>query len=201
MAIMAPRPLRKKRCRTCRARFVPLSSLQTACGPRCALAQAPQILARQRKREARAAAQEKRVGLERLMTRSDWLKRAQQAFNAWVRLRDASKPCISCGTTGTNSIRYSGGGQWHAGHYRTIAAAPELRFEPLNVHKQCSQCNAMNSGNIVEYRMNLVQRIGADKVAWLEGPHEPKKYTVEEIKALIARYRGLVKLEQARRAA
>ena len=29
-----------------------------------------------------------------------------------------------------------------------------------------------------------------EAVEWLEGPHEPKKYTVEELKAMAAGYRA-----------
>jgi hypothetical protein len=54
------------------------------------------------------------------------------------------------------------------------------------------------SGNIVEYRIRLVQKIGADKVAWLEGPHEPKRYTIDDLKAITADYRQ--KLRELKRA-
>ena len=77
-----------------------------------------------------------------------------------------------------------------AGHYRSVGACPELRFEPLNIHRQCVKCNRNLSGNAVEYRIRLVLRIGAETVAWLEGPHEPRKYTVEEIKTIKAEYRA-----------
>lgn len=90
-------------------------------------------------------------------------------------------------------------GQYHAGHYRTVAASPELRFEPLNVHKQCAPCNNHKSGDIVNYRIELVKRIGAEAVEWLEGPHEPKKYTVEQLKAMTAEYRA--KTRELKRAA
>ena len=39
----------------------------------------------------------------------------------------------------------------------------------------------------------LVRRIGITNVEWLEGPHEPQKYTVEELKALTAKYRALTR--------
>ena len=39
-------------------------------------------------------------------------------------------------------------------------------------------------------RIRLVQRIGAEKVVWLEGLHPACKYTVEEIKAIKAEYRA-----------
>jgi hypothetical protein len=38
-----------------------------------------------------------------------------------------------------------------------------------------------------------VKRIGADKVDWLEGPHEPKRYTIEELKTIKAEYRAKTK--------
>lgn len=40
----------------------------------------------------------------------------------------------------------------------------------------------------MEYRINLVKKIGEEKVAWLEGPHEPKRYTVEELQAIKREY-------------
>jgi hypothetical protein len=33
-----------------------------------------------------------------------------------------------------------------------------------------------------------VKKIGAEKVEWLEGPHEPKHYTVEDLKAIKKEY-------------
>jgi hypothetical protein len=44
--------------------------------------------------------------------------------------------------------------------------------------------------NAVEYRIRLVLRIGAEKVAFLEGPHPVCKYTVDEIKTIKADYRA-----------
>lgn len=122
---------------------------------------------------------------EALKSRSDHMKDTQTAFNAWVRERDAELPCVSCGRDHQ--------GQWHAGHFRSAGGHPELRFEPLNVWKQCAPCNTHKSGDLVNYRAELVRRIGIVSVEWLEGPHEPQKYTVEELKALTAKYRALTK--------
>lgn len=124
---------------------------------------------------------EVRQAKERLKTRSDHAREAQRDFNAYIRERDRDQPCISCGRHHQ--------GQYHAGHYRTVGANPELRFEELNCHKQCAPCNNHKSGNIVEYRINLVERIGQDNLDWLEGPHEPKKYTIEQLKEIGAYYR------------
>ena len=148
------------------------------CSDDCAVAyglEAAQKAAdRKKKKEVRQAK-------ERLKTRSDYARDAQRDFNAYIRERDHNKPCISCGRQHQ--------GQYHAGHYRTVGANPELRFEELNCHKQCAPCNNHKSGNIVEYRINLVQRIGQDALDWLEGPHEPKKYTIDELKDIAKRYR------------
>ena len=118
---------------------------------------------------------------ERIKSRGDHARDAQTEFNRFIRLRDSSLPCISCGRHHQ--------GQYHAGHYRTVGGNPELRFDEVNCHKQCSVCNNHKSGNIVEYRINLVSRIGLSQLEWLEGPHQAKKYTIEELKAIKIKYK------------
>jgi hypothetical protein len=46
------------------------------------------------------------------------------------------------------------------------------------------------SGNLLGYRPRLIEKIGIEAVEWLEGPHEPKRYTVEQLKAMTAEYRA-----------
>lgn len=186
-----PRP---KKCRvvTCGASFVPARLGQAVCSPACAIADASTNKSNQekaRKSLAQVRRREIKVRKEKLKTRGDHLREAQAAVNEYVRLRDAHLPCISCNSLPSDHDLITGS-RWDAGHYRSVGACPELRFEPLNIHRQCVKCNRNLSGNAVEYRIRLVLRIGADKVAWLEGPHEPRKYTVEEIKAIKAEYRA-----------
>ena len=66
-------------------------------------------------------------------------------------------------------------------------------YQEENSSKQCKRCNRELSGNIVEYRIRLIDKIGADKLAWLEGPHEPKRYTIDDLKELNALYKRKVK--------
>jgi len=80
----------------------------------------------------------------------------------------------------------------HAGHYRSVGAHPELRFEPDNCHAQCAQCNNFMSGNLLNYRANLLNKIGQERVEWLEGPHKKSKLSIPELKELLAHYKGLV---------
>lgn len=178
------KPAKPKKCRVaaCRASFVPSRMGQAVCSPACALIDGPRHAPKARKALADIERKDIKVRKEKLKSRADHAKDTQQSFNEWVRLRDADLPCVSCG-------RHHDG-QYHAGHYRTVAANPAIRFEPLNVHKQCAPCNNHKSGDIVNYRIELVKRIGAEAVEWLEGPHEPKKYTVEQLKAMTAEYRA-----------
>ena len=181
---MIPKQPRSKTCKNpaCRASFVPQRLGQAVCNYTCGLAIKEVNQEKARKSLAQVERREIKVRKEKLKSRADHLKDTQQAFNAWVRERDAELPCISCGRHHQ--------GKYDAGHYRTVGSNPALRFEPLNCHRQCSPCNTQLSGNIVNYRISLVTRIGAEAVDWLEGPHEAKKYTVEELKAMTADYRA-----------
>jgi len=190
LATKQPKP---KTCKNpdCRSSFVPQRLGQAVCSPKCGLAIKDVNQEKARKSLAQVERREIKVRKEKLKSRADHARDTQKAFNEWVRLRDADLPCVSCG-------RHHDG-QYHAGHYRTVAANPEIRFEPLNVHKQCAPCNNHKSGDIVNYRIELVKRIGAEAVEWLEGPHEAKKYTVDELKAITAEYRA--KTRELKRAA
>ena len=44
-----------------------------------------------------------------------------------------------------------------------------------------------------DYRINLIKKIGLDKVEWLEGQHEPKKYTCEDLKEIELKYKQKLK--------
>lgn len=183
---------RRKRCPSCRVMFTPARDSQTVCGEiQCAIAhgQSEKGRATTRKALADVERREIKVRKERLKSRADHLREAQIAVNEYVRVRDARLPCISCDSLPSDHDLITGS-RWDAGHYRSVGACPELRFEPLNIHRQCVKCNRNLSGNAVEYRIRLVLRIGAEKVAWIEGPHPARKYTVEEIKAIKAEYRA-----------
>lgn len=173
-----------KRCKVCRQPFEPRPPRALVCSEDCAGAFAvSKRLKEERRAEKAAQALERKdtkARKEKLKTRAELAREAQQAFNAWVRLRDADKPCISCGRHHE--------GQYHAGHYLSVGARPELRYEPLNVWKQCAPCNTHLSGNAVLFRQALVREIGLERVEWLEGPHQAKKYTADELRAIKTEY-------------
>jgi choline dehydrogenase-like flavoprotein len=113
---------------------------------------------------------------------SYFIKQAQHAFNEFIRYRDRDFPCISCG-------RHHDG-QYHAGHFRTTGASPELRFDEDNCHKQCSACNNHLSGNLTAYRPALIAKIGQARFDALMGPHALPKWTRDDYIRIRDEYRA-----------
>lgn len=170
-------------CKVCGKAFIRFSSFESAviCGkPRC-VAGFTKGLEKARKDEKRAERAEFFRRKEEAKPRPKLMGEAQSAFNSFIRARDSALPCISC-------QRYHIG-SYDAGHYLSVGARPELRFDEENVHRQCVPCNQHLHGNIALYRMQLVKRIGQEAVDRLEGPHLAKKYTAAELSAIKHDYR------------
>lgn len=127
---------------------------------------------------------------EKLKTRSDYMKEAQIAFNAYIRERDKHKPCICCGKV--LPLDAVGGG-FDCGHYRSVGSAPHLRFDERNAHGQLKQCNRYGSGRAVDYRIGLIKRIGVAVVMAIEADNEPKHYTIEDLKGIRDHFRAKLK--------
>lgn len=186
-----------KPCEVCTEKFVPTQLGQKTCSIPCAIKYAldhpvhtEKANARIERVAKRARLRQKREDREKLESKADWMKKAQKSFNAFIRERDKGNLCISCDRLHL--------GQWHAGHYRTVKAAPELRFDERNCHKQCAPCNDHLSGNILNYRVNLIRFHGLAFVEELEGPHPPKKYTIEDLKEITATYKAKLKALQSK---
>lgn len=187
------------RCKICKAKFEPRFFLQKACFD-------PACLAEWSKVDREAKTDKKFKEKKKALKDNDKKIRmpaAQKSFNAWVRYRDRKLPCISCLRTNeqvSSSDSWVVGGAWDCGHFLTRGAFPELRFEELNAHKQCKSCNGgsdkyAKKTQLVreDYRINLIKKIGLDKVEWLEGKHEPKKYTCADLKAIELKYKNKLK--------
>lgn len=114
-----------------------------------------------------------------------WRKKAQTAFNAFIRERDKDLPCISCG-------RFHSG-SYDAGHYRSVGAARHLAFNEMNCHRQCVPCNQHKSGNAIEYRINLVRKIGVEAVEMLENDNDVVRHTLEDYKRIYRIYTDKLK--------
>ncbi|WP_289394411.1 recombination protein NinG [Mannheimia haemolytica] len=183
---MANKPPKQHKCKECGSYYIKFQSTQQVCSVKCAMAMGKRKTEAKRKKSAKIDRLEQRKRLEKLKSRRDFEKDLQKIFNKFIRLRDKDLPCISCG-------RYHQG-KYDAGYYKTVGGNPELRFNEDNCHSQCVPCNRHLHGNIVNYRVNLIEKIGLERVEFLERKdHPPLKLTIEQIKDLIKVYKAKCK--------
>ena len=197
----APKP---KKCKNpaCGISFPPLRLGQAVCSPKCALAMAPANTEKARKAIAQRDRREIKVRKEALKSRGDHLKDAEKAVRDYRRTYELSigSGCMSCGESQESILAAQGwkvGGAFDAGHFMGKGARPELRLEPSNIWLQCKACNSgsymhARKGYTVSqgFRAGLIARIGLEAVEALESDHEPRKHTVDELKAITAEYRA-----------
>lgn len=182
-------PKKPRKCRVCKSDFQPVRCLQQTCSFDCevklGMIHAERSKAKREKAERIAEISSTKILREKLKTKSEWMREAQAAFNAYIRFRDqlAGHPCISSG----KPLDWSGNNV-DAGHYRSIGSAPHLRFDERNCHAQSKKDNRYLSGNAVDYRIGLIARIGLEAVESLEADQTPKKYTIAELRAIKAHY-------------
>ena len=179
-----PRP---KKCKQCEVKYVPSRPIQPTCGLfECAIGYLDSLKAKKQRKQLVE-------GRERLMKLSEWLDKAQDVVNKWVRLvRDKDLPCITCERhmlVKSNHLHK----RMAAGHYLARGSNPALRFNEWNLNKQCFACNSPQSGMAIRYRQALVLKIGVAKVEWLEGHHPAAHYTIDDAKAIIKKYNELIK--------
>ena len=115
--------------------------------------------------------------------------RAQLVFNKYIRLRDSETTyfkCVSCS-------KYKAIDQMNAGHFYNVGHYDGLRYFENNCHGQCIECNKHLHGNLIEYRDNLVDKIGPDKFNNLQlqaGLYKRNgyKFTRTEVQEIIKLY-------------
>ena len=140
------------------------------------------------KAEKKASRERDLERLKSVQNISFFHKKAQAAFNAFIRERDKGNPCISCGKPD------NGQHQRHASHYRSVGACSSLRYDERNVHASCSVCNNYLSGNLANYRVAMIEKFGCDLVEWLESQPKSFKWTREMLEDIEKQYK--LKLKQ-----
>lgn len=180
--------LRPKVCKVCKDMFLPVKPMQAVCGPICAQAQATRARKKSEADKAKQDRQATRARLSAMETIPQLLKKAQAAFNLFIRMRDKDRPCICCGQP-LSSFSSLTGGEFDAGHYRSVGSAPHVRFNEDNVHGQKKSCNQWGAGRAVDYRIGLIKRIGIDRVEALENNNAIHKWTHDELRAIAEKYR------------
>lgn len=182
------KPPKPKTCPICSTEYTPRSTTQKVCySIKCAMTYAEQQEKRKAEREAWRQAKSQRDDLKRrreaLKTKSDWNKEAQAAVNRFIFWRDYGRPCIACGKPLNYGVR---GGAVDASHYRSRGSAPHLRFNIFNNHAGCVHCNRDLSGNLIPYRINLIEKIGLHRVERLEHDNTLRKFDIDYLKRVKA---------------
>lgn len=110
----------------------------------------------------------------------------------YVRLRDSNKQwigrCISC----WKLVHRTKADGWHyiSRMYKWTA------YDERNINLQCKYCNWMLNWNQLEYRKNLIKKIGLEQVEELEKNKNNKiDYSLQELYDLIDSYEKLIKIE------
>ncbi|HCO1660169.1 TPA: recombination protein NinG [Escherichia coli] len=157
---------------------------------------------KEQKEAEKAGRKRRKAKRESLKSKSQWDKEAQSAFNRYIRVRDEGKPCVSCGNPLIGKSNYLTGSAIDASHYRSRGAASHLKFNVFNVHSACTRCNRQLSGNAVEYRIRLIERIGLERVERLESDSEPRRFDIpylQRIKSIFTRKARALEKRRSRR--
>ena len=145
---------------------------------------------------------------ESIKTVSDYTKELQEVFNKYIRTRDYFEPCISCKISleeASEKYSHYTKGIWDAGHYKSRGAKKQLRFNMLNVNKQCKPCNASagtfsSQEHVVShgYEKNLIEKIGLERVQALNNNNDVKRYTKDYLIRAIAIFKRKTKTAEKR---
>jgi hypothetical protein len=183
--------LRKCANRACRAPYAPdpKQPFKVWCSADCAVVIAKARVAKQKLATAKAERAADKAKREKLKTKSDYMREAQAAVNAYVRLRDEALPCISCGV----SYPITKTDVWDAGHLRSAGSSPGTRLNTLNIHKQCVKCNRHLSSNAVKYRIKLIEKIGIELVERIEHHNGVAKFSHDYLMRFKAIFRKRVR--------
>lgn len=137
----------------------------------------------QKQKQQRKEIREKKQALK---TISQLKAEAQTAVNKYIRLRDEELGCISCDKPkeAIESEAYLKiGGAWDAGHFMSRGAKEQLRFNLLNIHKQCKKCNAGSAqwshkaeSVSKRYTKKLIDKIGLERVEALKCNNEIRRF-------------------------
>jgi len=170
-----------KECVTCRKQFTQSRPFMVVCSASCAMRKVRADKAAEKAAD-RAMTRKRR---EAIKTIADRIAEAQTACNAYIRARDAGKPCICCGKP---MEPQKAGGSMDAGHFRSRSSAPQLRFHEDNIFGQRKNCNRPGGTTYAAFRAGVVARIGEERTAAVEAANYSHKWTHDELIEIRARY-------------
>lgn len=198
---------KRPRCPHCKGKLNPAQRIHPDCIEAYAEAEAAKAKRKAMKQavmQAKVERAETRRRKAAAKTPSEVRAEAKVAIQGARRLEELAKGrgCMSCKRSQeeVQAGPWRPGGYWDGGHFKSKGAFPELALEPLNIWLQCKSCNA-GSGKYARkgytvsksYEANLIEAEGQDLVDWLNGPHEPKHYEMDELVAIRDLYRAKIK--------
>ena len=182
--------LRKYTCIHCKERYEMLVSersrrsmtgLKGCCNDvECMTLAAMKSIEARKAKENKAWKERKEKGKIEVKTIAHWKKDLQDVVNWIVKQIDKDLPCIS-------HPELKGFLRYDAGHYFTVKAHSDIRFNVHNIHKQNSQSNERNGGD-GNYVLGIKKRYGNEYLEMMLGlPLKYKgigkeKYTIANIR-------------------
>lgn len=129
----------------------------------------------------------KRAKIKPKSTTSEWKKavyRLDEVFSLYIRLSNAKNGWVRCVTCG------------HKDHYKSMQNGHfiprgkfSVRWDEMNCHPQCPDCNVGLSGNIPAYEAYMLNRYGEEAVENLRfKSRSAEKISTPVVKELINQY-------------
>jgi hypothetical protein len=167
------------KCRNCKQPFEQVRFLQKYCLEE----QCVKVWVEKAKEDAwKKKKQQFKKDNEKLST---LVQAAQIVFNQYIRLRDSGNVCISCRQPPKKE---------NAGHYWNTHYHQAVRFDEDNVHLQCEHCNNSKHGDLANYQIYLIEKIGKERFdALQERAKKTRNYTRDEVQDVISRYKAKIK--------
>ncbi|MBL4753755.1 MAG: recombination protein NinG [Flavobacteriales bacterium] len=178
-----PKP---KPCPICKKPWNRFSSMEKVCSPACAIAYVQIEKGKAYDKETtklKKAFYGNNIGKQHELTQPVFNKMRRLEEFKWFHERGLKPVCISCGKENMD---------WCCGHFKTVAAQGNLRYDTINTYLQCNKyCNSSLSGNIEGnkttrgYKKGLLERFGEVEgqkiIDYCETHTEVKKWKCDEL--------------------
>jgi hypothetical protein len=186
-----PKGPRQRKCSNCGTSFLQDRMGQQVCGYECAQSFARRIREQQERKADRVRKQKDKARLIELKPVKWHKAKAKKAMHAYVRAIAVGQPCCSCDTILLKLGRM--GGDYDAGHLRSVGSASHLEFDPRNIWGQCKDCNMRLHGNEREYERRLRIKMGDEYVDGLLADNAPRHYKAHDYQTIEAEYKAKLK--------
>jgi len=189
--------MKKKICKnpSCKKQFEPERFAQAVCSWQCGIERSRDDAKKKKAKEEKEARKKHREDKERILRKPELEAKLKRILHEIVRLVDSDLPCVCCGEF-ANERDFALGGDYDAGHYRSVGSLPYLKLDLRNIHRQRKYCNNQNGrgGNYKSYELGLIARYGNELVDWLNGPHQAPHHTRDDLRNMIVEYRKILNI-------